>query len=93
LCECQCIDIERAPGRAEREICVELRPSRAGRYGGWNPTRERPVTIYRLVNATSIEERVLARHERKQALTEELLRESKDATRLDPTALMALLEG
>jgi hypothetical protein len=68
---------------------VEAQASdRAHRIG-----QERPVTIYRLVNATSIEERVLALHERKQALAEELLRESGDATRLDPAALMALLEG
>ena len=49
--------------------------------------------IYRLVNAASIEERVLALRGRKQALAEELLRKSGDATRLDPGALMALLEG
>jgi SNF2 family DNA or RNA helicase len=68
---------------------VEAQASdRAHRIG-----QERPVTIYRLVNAASIEERVLALHERKQALAEELLRESGAATRLDPNALMALLEA
>jgi hypothetical protein len=68
---------------------VEAQASdRAHRIG-----QERPVTIYRLVTAASIEERVLALHQRKQALAEELLRESADATRLDPQALMALLEG
>lgn len=68
---------------------VEAQASdRAHRIG-----QERPVTIYRLVNVASIEERVLALHDRKQALAEELLRDSAEATRLDPQALMALLEN
>lgn len=58
---------------------VEAQASdRAHRIG-----QERPVTIYRLVNAGSIEERVLALHDRKHALAEELLRDTK--------TLMALL--
>ncbi|MEY4581959.1 MAG: hypothetical protein RL701_6662, partial [Pseudomonadota bacterium] len=67
---------------------VEAQASdRAHRLG-----QQRPVTIYKLVNAASIEERVLALHDRKQALAEELLSGSSEATRLDPRALLALLE-
>lgn len=51
------------------------------------------MTIYRLVNAHSIEERVLALHGRKQSLAEELLRDTAEAVRLDPRALMSLLSG
>ena len=66
---------------------VEAQASdRAHRIG-----QQRPVTIYRLVNAASIEERVLSLHERKQALAEEILSDSAEATRLDPHALLALL--
>jgi SNF2 family DNA or RNA helicase len=66
---------------------VEAQASdRAHRIG-----QQRPVTIYRLVNAASIEERVLALHERKQTLAEEILSDSAEVTRLDPSALLALL--
>jgi SNF2 family DNA or RNA helicase len=71
----------------------------------WNPAVEaqasdrahrigqtRPVTIYRLVNAASIEERVLALHEKKRDLAENVLSDSAEAARLDPKALLALLE-
>jgi SNF2 family DNA or RNA helicase len=68
---------------------VEAQASdRAHRIG-----QERPVTIYRLVNAASIEERVLSLHERKRALAEDLLKDTGEATRLDPETLMSLLEG
>ncbi len=67
---------------------VEAQASdRAHRIG-----QERPVTIYRLVNAASIEERVLSLHARKQALAEELLRDHSEATRLDPALLLSLLQ-
>jgi SNF2 family DNA or RNA helicase len=66
---------------------VEAQASdRAHRLG-----QQRPVTIYRLVNAASIEERVLSLHERKQSLAEEILSDSAELTRLDPDALLALL--
>lgn len=55
--------------------------------------QERPVTVYRLVTSGSVEERVLALHERKQALAEELLRESSEAARLDPALLLSLIEA
>ena len=58
---------------------VEAQASdRAHRIG-----QQRPVTIYRLVNAASIEERVLSLHARKQALAEEIL--SDTAKRLGST--------
>jgi SNF2 family DNA or RNA helicase len=67
---------------------VEAQASdRAHRIG-----QERPVTIYRLVNASSVEERVLSLHDRKRELAEELLRDTGEATRLDPKTLMSLLE-
>jgi SNF2 family DNA or RNA helicase len=68
---------------------VEAQASdRAHRIG-----QQRPVTIYRLINAASIEERVLALHDRKQTLAEELLSDSAEVTRLDPDTLMALIRG
>jgi SNF2 family DNA or RNA helicase len=67
---------------------VEAQASdRAHRIG-----QQRPVTIYRLVNAASIEERVLALHEKKRNLAEDVLSNSAEAARLDPQALMSLLE-
>jgi hypothetical protein len=67
---------------------VEAQASdRAHRIG-----QERPVTVYRLVNAATIEERVLSLHARKQALAEELLRDHAEATRLDPALLLSLLQ-
>lgn len=71
----------------------------------WNPAVEdqasdrahrigqtRPVTIYRLVNKGSIEEKVLSLHARKRELAEDLLRETNAPAKLDVNALLALLE-
>jgi len=67
---------------------VEAQASdRAHRMG-----QQRPVTMYRLVTASSIEERVLALHPRKRALADDLLSDRAEASRLDPRALMALLD-
>ena len=71
----------------------------------WNPAVEaqasdrahrigqtRPVTIYKLVNTASIEQRVLALHARKRELAEELMQDAGQVTKLDAHALMALIE-
>jgi hypothetical protein len=72
----------------------------------WNPAVEdqasdrahrigqtRPVTVYRLVVAGTIEERILDLHQRKRALASELLAGTESATRLELAQLMALIEG
>ncbi len=73
----------------------------------WNPAAEdqatgrahrmgqqRPVTVYRLVLAGSVEERIVALHHDKRALADGLL-EGQDAAGgvVDTEALMALLRG
>lgn len=68
---------------------VEAQASdRAHRIG-----QQRPVTIYKLVNVGSIEQKVLALHARKRELAEELLQDAGTATKLDTKALMSLIEG
>jgi len=53
--------------------------------------RTRAVTVYRLVAAGSVEERVLALHERKRALVEALLEGRDEAVTLDRATLEGLL--
>jgi len=70
----------------------------------WNPAVEdqasdrahrmgqtRPVTVYRLVLKGSVEQKILALHEKKRQMAEELLSEGALAAKLDTNALMALL--
>ncbi|KQV48280.1 hypothetical protein ASC95_20240 [Pelomonas sp. Root1217] len=71
----------------------------------WNPAAEdqasgrahrmgqqRPVTVYRLVTAGSVEERIIALHRDKRGLAEGMLEGHEQATPLDAQALAALLE-
>jgi superfamily II DNA or RNA helicase len=71
----------------------------------WNPAAEdqalgrshrmgqqRPVTVYRLVTAGSIEERIIELHGRKRQLADGILANQDDAQVLDAQALRALFE-
>ena len=57
---------------------------RAHRIGQKNP-----VTVYRLIAAKTVEERVLELHDEKRRIAEDVL-EGAGATRLTPEALMRL---
>jgi len=70
----------------------------------WNPAAEdqamgrahrmgqqRPVTVYRLVTAGSVEERIIELHRDKRGLAEGILAGQEEATVLDAAALSALL--
>ncbi|MEO6281129.1 DEAD/DEAH box helicase [Roseateles sp.] len=72
----------------------------------WNPAAEdqasgrahrmgqqRPVTVYRLVTAGSVEERIIELHRDKRGLAEGMLEGDGQAAPLDAKALAALLEG
>jgi SNF2 family DNA or RNA helicase len=72
----------------------------------WNPAVEeqatgrahrigqrRPVHVYRLVTAGTIEEKILALHRRKQRLTSDLLEGLDNATKLDLDTLRGLLSA
>ncbi len=72
----------------------------------WNPAVEdqatdrahrmgqhRPVTVYRLVTEGTIEEKILALHEHKRELAEDLLEGLERAEQLDLDALVDLLRG
>jgi SNF2 family DNA or RNA helicase len=71
----------------------------------WNPAAEdqasgrahrmgqqRPVTVYRLVTAGSVEERIIELHRDKRGLAEGMLESHEQAAPLDAAALAALLE-
>jgi len=70
----------------------------------WNPAVEdqasdrahrigqtRPVTVYRLILKGTVEEKILALHEHKRQLAEDILTGAAMAARLDASALLALL--
>ena len=72
----------------------------------WNPAAEdqatgrahrmgqkRPVTVYRLVTAGSVEERIIDLHREKRGLADGILEGQDEATVLDAKALTALLRG
>jgi SNF2 family DNA or RNA helicase len=72
----------------------------------WNPAAEdqasgrahrigqqRPVTVYRLVNAGTLEERIVELHQHKRALADGVLEGDESARVLDATALMELMRG
>lgn len=72
----------------------------------WNPAAEdqatgrahrmgqkRPVTVYRLVTAGSVEERIIDLHREKRGLADGILEGQEEATVLDAQALAALLRG
>ena len=72
----------------------------------WNPAAEdqatgrahrmgqqRPVTVYRLVTAGSVEERIIDLHRDKRGLADGILEGQEEATVLDAKALTALLRG
>ena len=52
--------------------------------------QERPVTVYRLVVQDSIEEKILAMHQAKRDLADELLEGASTASRLSEEELLAL---
>ena len=71
----------------------------------WNPAVEdqasdrahrigqtRPVTVYRLVLKGTVEDKILALHQHKRQLADDLLSESAMAAKLDAKALLALLQ-
>ena len=51
----------------------------------------RPVTVYRLVTAKTIEQKIVAMHADKRDLAEKLLEGTDTATKLDVNELMSLL--
>jgi len=53
--------------------------------------QQRPVTVYRLVTAGSVEERIIELHRDKRGLAEGILAGQEEATVLDAAALSALL--
>ncbi len=72
----------------------------------WNPAVEaqssdrarrigqtRPVTVYRLITARTIEERILDLHHTKRELADSLLEESDRSAKLSAAELRALLDG
>ena len=71
-----------------RGVRVEAREGadRAHRIGQRNP-----VTVYRLVSKGTVEEKVLALHDEKRALSEDLPSAAGSAD-LDPASLLALFE-
>ncbi|MEJ8851889.1 DEAD/DEAH box helicase [Variovorax rhizosphaerae] len=72
----------------------------------WNPAAEdqasgrahrigqlRPVTVYRLVSAGTLEERIVELHQHKRALADGVLEGTESHSALDATALMELMRG
>ncbi|MBM2885950.1 DEAD/DEAH box helicase [Chromobacterium phragmitis] len=55
--------------------------------------QQRPVTVYRLVAAGTIEEKIVELHREKRALADSLLADGDASARLDGAALLALLRG
>ena len=55
--------------------------------------QQRPVTIYRLIAADTIEEQMIALHHAKRDLADSLLEGGDRSARLDADALLALLRG
>ncbi|MCY1513480.1 hypothetical protein D9M68_479830 [compost metagenome] len=55
--------------------------------------QQRPVTIYRLVTENTIEEQILALHQKKRDLADSLLEGGEMSARLDAEALLRLLRG
>ena len=53
--------------------------------------RKNPVTVYRLIAADTVEERVLALHKEKKAIAEDVL-EDASAAALSPGELLALFQ-
>lgn len=55
--------------------------------------QQRPVTVYRLVAEHTIEEQIVALHERKRELADDLLEGGESSARLDAEALLQLLRA
>lgn len=55
--------------------------------------QQRPVTVYRLVTEQTIEEQIVALHQKKRALADSLLEGGEMSARLDAEALLKLLRG
>jgi hypothetical protein len=55
--------------------------------------QQRPVTIYRLVTENTIEEQIVALHQKKRDLADSLLEGGEMSARLDAEALLGLLRG
>ena len=72
----------------------------------WNPAAEdqasgrahrigqrRPVTVYRLINGGTLEERIVELHQRKRDLADGVLEGGEAGTALDAHALVELMRG
>jgi len=55
--------------------------------------QERPVTVYRLITAGSIEEQIIAMHQEKRSLAESLLSDSATSLKLNTTELIDIISG
>jgi superfamily II DNA or RNA helicase len=55
--------------------------------------QERPVTIYRLITAGTIEQKLIALHSEKRTLAADILANSESVNKLDPEELMNLLRS
>ena len=55
--------------------------------------QQRPVTVYRLITANTIEEQIIALHHAKRDLADSLLEGGDISAKLDAEALLAVLRG
>lgn len=55
--------------------------------------QNRPVTVYRLVTANTIEEKIIALHSTKRDLADSLLEGTESGTRMTAGDMLALLKG
>lgn len=55
--------------------------------------QERPVTVYRLISAGTIEEQIISLHKEKRELAESLLSDSATSLRLDTNELIKIISG
>ena len=77
-----------ASRRRECGAAPQQASDRAHRIG-----QERPVTVYRLVTAGTIEERIVELHHRKRELANSLLEGTESAGKISQEELIGLLSG
>jgi hypothetical protein len=77
-----------ASRRRECGAAQQQASDRAHRIG-----QERPVTVYRLVTAGTIEERIVELHHRKRELSNSLLEGAESAGKISQEELIGLLSG